>query len=248
MPRKLNQLLASEKSVKTKNERELSDLYKLVQKADLFTGLVKTYQPRDEENGERQPPETKLIQLKTRDVLVKTREVREELYDIVATKDVTNTKTLASVEIDGVTIFKDVPCSFLLYMEKQLDDLETLARHLPTLPTDKQWEWDQNNQMYVTKPRESFRTKKVMKNHVKAEATEKHPAQVDVYSEDVQIGTWTTVDHSAALPAVEKERIVSRIQRLKRAVKEAREKANMIDCVEQKVGKALFDYLYGANS
>jgi hypothetical protein len=35
---------------------------------------------------------------------------------------------------------------------------------------------------------------------VKAEATEKHPAQVEVYHEDVVVGQWKTVKFSGALP------------------------------------------------
>lgn len=246
MTRKLNQLLAVEKSVKTKVERELTDLYHLVKKPELFGGMVKTYEPKDEENGEKQPSETKLIQMRATDVLEKTRACREELYDIVATKDVTNLNTKATVMVDGKIIFENVPCSFLLYMEKQLDDLETLHRHLPTLSTDKEWEWDANNHHWKTRPRFSFRTKKVLMNHVRAAATDKHPAQVDVFHEDIQIGTWTTVDHCTAMPAVEKERIITKIQSLKRAVKEAREKANMVECEDRKVGKQLFDFIYGA--
>lgn len=41
----------------------------------------------------------------------------------------------------------------------------------------------------------------VPRNHVKAEATDKHPAQVEVYHEDVPVGYWTTVKFSGALPA-----------------------------------------------
>ncbi len=36
---------------------------------------------------------------------------------------------------------------------------------------------------------------------VKAEATDKHPAQAELYCEDMPIGYWTTVKFSGALPA-----------------------------------------------
>ena len=53
---------------------------------------------------------------------------------------------------------------------------------------------------------QTLRTKKVPRNHVKAEATEKHPAQVEVYYEDVAVGYWTTVKFSGALPAQPRQR------------------------------------------
>lgn len=69
----------------------------------------------------------------------------------------------------------------------------------------------------------TVRTKKVPRNHVKAEATDKHPAQVDVYYEDVPVGYWTTVKFSGALPARRVNELLDRVEKLQQAVKFARE-------------------------
>mgnify|MGYP001607458182 CR=1 FL=1 len=50
---KLNQLLAIEKAVKSKREDEFTRLYQDVQKGDLTSGFVKTYQAKDE-TGDQQ--------------------------------------------------------------------------------------------------------------------------------------------------------------------------------------------------
>ena len=45
---------------------------------------------------------------------------------------------------------------------------------------------------WKTDPVRTIRTKKVPRNHVKAEATENHPAQAEVYYEDLPVAYWTT--------------------------------------------------------
>ena len=76
------------------------------------------------------------------------------------------------------------------------------------------------------------------------DATEHHPAQTQLISEDVVVGTWTTVKQSGAMPAPMKKRVLKRIETLANAVKFAREQANSIEADDQKVGKEVFDYLF----
>jgi hypothetical protein len=79
----------------------------------------------------------------------------------------------------------------------------------------------------------------------KAEATEQHPAQVEVYYEDVIVGYWRTVKFSGALPAERVNELLSRVEKLQEAVKYAREEANNIEADEQKVGERVFSYIFG---
>ncbi len=59
---------------------------------------------------------------------------------------------------------------------------------------------------------------------MKAEATDKHPAQVGVYYEDVAVGFWRTVKFSGALPAKRVGELLERVEKLQQAVKFARER------------------------
>jgi hypothetical protein len=83
----------------------------------------------------------------------------------------------------------------------------------------------------------------VPRNHVKAEATDKHPAQVEVYFEDVTVGTWTTTKFSGALPATRVHELEARVEKLAHAVKFAREEANGFEVSDRRVGEAVFGYL-----
>ena len=241
---KLHQLLAIEKGEKTRANRESSALHQSSKKAELYQGRVSTYQPFDEENGEKQADKHQLVQLRGEEVLTGFRNAMTRIFDITATRDVANRETKASVKVDGKVIMEDVPVSYLIYMEKSLDDEETAVRALPTLPTNVEWKRDDNRDMFVTSIVKTYRSAKVDKVIIKAEATKEHPAQVDIRPADVQVGTWTTTQFSGALPAKRKTEILARIVKLKEAVKFAREEANRIVVKDVKVGKALFDYIF----
>jgi hypothetical protein len=89
------------------------------------------------------------------------------------------------------------------------------------------------------------RTKKIPRNHVLYEATEQHPAQVQMFTEDVIVGTWDKVQFSGALPADRITGITTRLDKLRTAVKFAREEANTTDVVDVQYGAAILDYLFG---
>ncbi len=81
---------------------------------------------------------------------------------------------------------------------------------------------------------------------VKAQATDKHPAQVDVVHEDRVVGLWHTTKRSGAVPASRVRQLLSRVEKFQRAVKIAREGANMAEAPKVDVGRGIFDYLFAA--
>jgi hypothetical protein len=137
-----------------------------------------------------------------------------------------------------------VPVTYLLFLEKQLVDLHTFVAKLPVLDPAQEWTHNPAAGTFSAKPVETTRTKKVPRNHVKAEATEHHPAQVEVYYEDVIVGRWTKTEFSGALEADTVARMLERVEQLTRAVKEAREAANGLDVEEQKVGARVLDFVF----
>ena len=244
MTTKLNQIIAVEKGVKSGALRDLTDAHHSLQKPALLTGISRTYQPKDEE-GEALPPESTRVQVKTEDVLRRTAEVLTRLFDVAATKDWANCVARADVVVDGRTLLSDVPVSYLLFLEKQLVDLHTFVKKLPLLDAAEAWSFEESADYWRTEQVRTIRTKKVPRNHVKAEATEKHPAQVEVYYEDVPVGYWTTVKFSGALPARRVNELTDRVEKLQQAVKFAREEANALEVTDQHVGDAVFGYLFG---
>jgi len=240
---KLNQIIAVEKGVKSGALRDLTDAHHGLQKPALLAGISRVYQPKDEE-GEQLPPESTRVQIKADDVIRRTAAIMTRLFDVTATKDWANCSAKADVTVDGQAILRDVPVSYLLFLEKQLTDLHTFVKKLPVLDASEAWAFDESADCWKTGSVRTNRTKKVPRNHVKAEATEKHPAQVEVYYEDVTVGYWTTVKFSGALPAKRVNDLLDRVDRLQRAVKFAREEANGAEVTDQRAGDAVFRYLF----
>ncbi len=241
---KLNQIIAIEKSTKNRSFQELSEAHHQLQKQTLLAGIARSYRPRDEE-GEQLPPESTKVQVKAQDIIRQTVESLTKLFDVTATKDWANTRARADVTVDGTVLLSQVPATYLLFLEKQLVDLHTFIKKLPVLDASESWTFDASADCWATEPVQTLRTKKVPRNHVKAEATEKHPAQVEVYYEDVTVGTWRTVKFSGALPAQRVNELLARVEKLQEAVKFAREEANNLDVEEQKVGERVLNYLFG---
>ncbi len=240
---KLNQVIAIEKGTKSRSLQDLTEAHHTLQKPALQAGISRTYRPKDEE-GEQFPPESTRVQIKAEDVIRKTSEVLTKLFDVVATKDWANCSAKADVIVDGNVLLSQIPATYLLFLEKQLVDLHTFIKKLPILDASEAWTFDPSADYWATEPMQTTKTKKIPRNHVKAEATEKHPAQVEVYYEDVVVGTWRTTKFSGALPASRVNELLNRVEKLQEAVKFAREEANNMEVTEQKMGAKVFHYLF----
>lgn len=241
---KLNQILAVEKGIKSRVYAEVSELHKASQKPDLFNGFSKTYEPNDDD-GERLASEKKRVQYVATEVLRQAERGLGELMQIEARKDYTNCTAIASVVLDGQTIIKDAPATFLLFLEKQLTDLRTFIDKLPILDESEVWSKDVNSGLYKTESLRTHRTKKKQKPIVLFPATPEHPAQTQLITEDEIVGFWNQVKISGALPKPDRQKLVERVEALLLAIKQAREAANMQDEVKVgDVGSAIFDYLF----
>ncbi|MFC3493267.1 DUF7873 family protein [Glycomyces rhizosphaerae] len=241
---KLNQIIAIEKSVKAKAARALGDAGRELAKAPLLSGISRTYQPKDEE-GEQLPPESTKVQRRVEEQLREVSAAMTRLFDVTATKDRTNALATADIAVDGEVLVADVPVTYLLFLEKQLAELQSFVKALPVLDAGESWTFNDASDAFATDPVKTVRTKKIPRNHVKAEATEEHPAQVEVYYEDIPVGYWTTVKFSGAAPAKRVVQLSDRLEKLQLAVKFAREEANGTEVVDEKIGDKVFGYLLG---
>ena len=168
--------------------------------------------------------------------------------DAVLQKERTNQEARSDLTVDGAVIAKDVPATFLLGLETKLKTVRAVYEAIPTLQPGIKWEKDddQGENVYRrTHPEEKFRTKKNMKNHVVAEATKEHPAQVQVYNEDEKVARLITDTWCGMISPAEKSALLGRVDKLIRAVKKARQKANTTEVVKTTVGKELFTYING---
>jgi hypothetical protein len=239
---RLSQVIAIEKQVKSRTNGEGAELHKANQKADLFTGLSRAYEKKDEE-GEDLPGEQKIVQMRAGDNLAAFSTLWVELVDVVATKDWGNCSAKADLVVNGQTLVQAMPVTHLIWLEKQLDDLRTFIEKLPVLDPSRTWRHDPSSNLYVTDPVKTARSKDVPRVLVKAEATDKHPAQTEVVKENVIVGYWSSVSQSGALPESRRRYLLDRINDLRKAVKQAREEANSIKVEEVSVGAKIAAWL-----
>ena len=239
---KLNQVVAIEKSIKSKTCSEISKLHNTNQKAELFVGFSKNYTAKDEE-GETYPQEEKRVQLIAREKIDEFASSLTELLNITACKDKANCKAIANVVVDGQVIIENASTPYLLFLEKQIADIKTYIEKLPELDTSEDWKEDLNSGLYKTEPVQTHKTKKEHEAIVLYPATDKHPAQTQLIVRDNLVGYWNIIKYSGAIPKPEKKKYLDRIDKLIYAVKFAREKANSVDAENVEVGKNIFNYL-----
>jgi hypothetical protein len=243
MPKALHQIIAIEKNVKQRVYSEVGDLFKSVQKPELFNGLSRTYQPINDD-GENLPPETKRVQITAEVILARLAQLHTEAMDVEAAKDWTNLRARADVVIDDKVLIKDAPATYLLYLEKQLTDLRTFIGQLPVLDEAESWKKDESSPLHRAETQKTHRTRKVQKPIVLYQATDKHPAQTQLITEDVIDGHWTIAKTSGAIPMSRGKELMERVNKLTDAVKMAREQANATAVEEPKVGSNLFAFLF----
>lgn len=244
---KLHQILAAERDVRKTSVETVTNAHKVSQKADLFGGLRRTYAPFEDGDPGR-PAEGTLQRFKAADVIAEAARSWQALWDLTLTKDEANTKARADVVLeDGTVIAENRPATWLLWMEKQLDDLAAFVAALPVLDPTVKWTFSEQANTWESEPVESIASKKVPEVLVKAVATDKHPAQTEVFTTDKPVGKWTAVRTSGALPAQEVAKMKARVTQLQVAVKQARARANEVDVEPQRQAEAILDYVFGAN-
>lgn len=252
---KLHELLAVEPSLKGTVDKVLKETTETFDKRNAaYMGFTKTYAPFDDADLDKAPAESKPVGYTVSKKVEYLAGHYEKLLDCLLQKETGNTKAIADlvvkVEDDKgvekeILIAKSVPATMLLNLEHRLEELRKVMDGAPTLDPNHKWEWDKNEGCWHTQEFKTLRTKKVPRVITKAPATDKFPAQVELYTEDLPVGTWTQVIKSGSMSLTEKSALLQRIDVLLRAVKAARMRANDIEVESPKLGKKLFDFLVG---
>jgi hypothetical protein len=151
---------------------------------------------------------------------------------------------------DGTVLLKDVPATHLLQLEKRVQEVAELLTKVPTLDPAKGFTRDDAAGKHIYKAREERkrRTVKVQKPLVLYPATPEHPAQTQMVSVDEPTGTVASQEWSSLITPSEKGDLLDRVERLRRAVKSARARANRVEVdVTRKIGDVLLGYVFAGS-
>lgn len=239
----LGQIIAVEQGERERTQETVREALRQLGEGKLLTGIEKRYRPRDEEDTEQLPDESFKVQATVQDALNTVQRRLTRLWDLAGAKENTNIDASADVIVDGMVLLENVPVTYLLFLERELGNLRDLIRQLPLLDPAVDWE-PQGDGVYATEPFETTRGKKVPKSYVAYEATATHPAQVQIFTEDVVAGYWTNRRFSGALPKVRQRQILDRIDELSRAVRFAREAANKTEVIDRNLGRTALEYVF----
>jgi len=246
MTAKLNQILAVEKGTKAQNYSKIDTIDKALQKPELFNGFHKEYLKINEES-EDMPAESKRVQRTVRDELRQVVNLSTEWWNLTATKDWTNCEAMADVVMDdgtGSPFLRGVPVTYLLFLEKQLTDFRAMAGRIPVLDESEDWVHDVNSGLFKSNVIKTHRTKKEPRVLRLTPTTTEHPGTSQVNMDDRIVGHWHTTRHSGAMRKPDREKLLERVDKLLKAVKQAREAANSIEVTDQpRIGETVFGYL-----
>lgn len=239
---KLHESLAAHKGIKSRVTRDLTTLHRDAERAAGYAGMSRTYQPSSE-SGDPLPEEHQRVQLHARDVLKQLSELLSPLFDVTATVDATNQLATGDVVVDNEVLLGNVPVSTLLFLEKQLNDIDTVVRKMPTLDPSVEWTWSDERECYVSDTLKVNRTLKTPVPITLSPATDKHPANVQLSHEDRVVGQFHATKFSGAMSVKDHNALLARIGTLKLEVKNARQRANGATTVHQHIAGPIFDYL-----
>ena len=240
----LSQLLGVRKTVNSSAGKTFVSVVRDSQKVQILNGLARTYEPKDDD-GDRLPGEYQKVQFTIQSLNDHLRKVLARQYDVNVAVDVTNQTATGTIEWSGGSI-PDVPVTSLMWLEKQLVELAAYLSTLPVLDPSVDWEYDPNTGNFKSEVVRTHRTTKVSKPIVLYQATERHPAQTQLITEDVITGYWNSQRLSGAIPVDTLNGMQERVAELREAVIKAREQANMAPVRDFPIGDTLLGYVFGS--
>lgn len=243
---KLHEVLAVESGLQSTAKKTNEETIRTLDKKDEhFVEITREVRHFAEEDQKLDTSETKSMVTTVFDKLIYNAGPNIRAMDAYLQKEATNQKAVADLVVGEQTLATDVPATVLLGLETKLAELRAVYEAIPTLAPGPIWDLDMTVRatgVYKARnPDTNFRTRKVTRPVVMAPATEHHPAQVNAVTEDVPIAKITLWHKSSMITTADKSRLLERLDRLLRAVKRARQRANMAEVEPRKMAKALFD-------
>lgn len=246
----LHEILAVDKDLETVAGKVVEEaMVTFAKKLEHFTGSDKRLEMFDdnrkhEEDGFR---EVRELTTTVDDKLDYVWQNLVKHIDCVAQKETTNTIAKADVILpDGIVLLENIPASLLLTMENKLARIRKMYEEIPTLQPGIDWVPDTEMGKGVFRARNEevkHKTEKVIQHKILVQPTDKHPAQVEKWTEDKPIGQYKTIRWSGMVSPAKKSQMLGKLDTLVNAFKQARMRANTAEVVKIDIGKRIFDYM-----
>jgi len=250
MPTRLHELLAVETNLETQATKTRTDLAATFEKKrHLFEEKRVLFVPSEE--GKPAVTEGQSdIQSTVRKELKWISAFLQKALDASFQVAEANTVARADIILDddaGTVLVKDVPATALLELEKRIAEIHALVHAVPTLDPAKGFTADPERGEHIYRAREvvKTRTKKDVRVVIKYDATKEHPAQTEMLTVDVPVGTIHEQEWSGLVTPAEKAELLERSEILLRSVRRARSRANETEVdLFKKIGAHLLRYIF----
>lgn len=249
---KLHEIIAVEADVERTALKALEEAQSTFHsKHNLFQGFEKKLEWLDDREDPVEPHEetTSVSETVDRKLEFLSRQVAN-YWDVLYQKEKANQDAKADLVLeDGTVLLKDVPATYLLGMEKRLKLLRSVYERIPTLPAGVSWIEDNTVAMEGVyrqeEPQRTFKTEKKVEYKVLYDATDKHPAQIEKWNVDKNVGVFTKNNWSGMISSRRKSEIMGRIDELLRVFKKARQRANEVEVPKDNVANTILSYING---
>jgi len=251
---KLHELLAVESDLEATAQKIISEAaVTFVKKQEHFLGYRKSLRMFEEHRKQEEEAATESKALVTTvdeklDYVLKN---AIKYYDAILQKESTNQSAVADLVVDGHVLVENAPATWLLGMESRLKLLRTVYEVIPTWTPGVDWvpAPEQGKGIYkAAEPSKADKTEKTPAHKVIVPATEHHPAQVEKWVENIRVGVFTTQKWISSWSPSQKSEAMGRLDKLIRAVKQARQRANSTPVSKVHAGNKIKDYLQGKMS
>lgn len=249
----LHELLAVEPDRKNTAKKVRDEgMSTLTRKEKPFDRVEVTFEPDKElTEGEQakinrdEPPEIKTMTTTVNRKLAYIEAAQSKHFDVLFQKEEANSRAKGDIILDdGTKIAENVPTLVLLALERELTALREVYNLIPTLDTRVDWSLDTNTNFHKN-TKEKIRTEKTPFFNVVVKASDKHPAQTNKEYKDVRVGVVKTFTETSRYTAAEKSDLLARTDRMIRAIKKARMRANREEVKDLHIGVDIFKYLHG---
>lgn len=242
---KLHAILAAEKGVTNQAESILAETTKKFKnKNEYYLGYTRTLQMFAEGDAARAAEaaafEHKEVVTNVHDTLEYALGVWANAENLQFDKNLGNQRAQATIEFtytnergqEDTLRIPDVPIDELMGLEKRLTKIRELFKEIPTLDASKQWQPAEGASRFVMEqkhPTITVKNIKVPKVLTKSAASEKHPAQTEVYYVEEPEGKVIQTWRSGAVTAIRKAEMIDRVDGLISAIRQVRSKANEVE-------------------
>ena len=167
------------------------------------------------------------------------------MWDVVYQIQESNSRAKADIVVDGITLVSNVPATFLLEFEKKLAEMRDVIHKIPTYDPTKGFKKASGLKVgwYASEPKLTVSTRKDERNEVVIPPTKEHPGQWVTRKVDVPVAKITTTEYSGMYSPLDKSLMLERADKLIRAVRKARMRANNTEACTVKISAALANYI-----